>query len=489
MIDHLKNLARHSSVYTISTFVQRALGFVMLPIYTNPSYLASRSEYGDLTLVYTFTAFMTIIYLYGMDAAILRYFFLGKYRREEVYSTGFWAVLVNALFLSTVIFLFAPQLGEIIFGSLKYQRLIQLTAVILLFDSVGNLPYLVLRAEEKSLHFSAFRIGRFLLELALNIVFVVFLKKGVLGILYANAIASIANLLAMLPFQKKYLRKIWRWPVLKTLLLFGLPMIPNGVAYLTVEVSDKFLMRFLLNKDLLGLYSANYKFGSILLLVVIAFRNAWQPFFLKLAKEANARQIYARVLTYFTLFGALLIVTASFFIEYLLKIPLGANHHIMNKPYWPGIKIIPIVLTAYLFYGIYVNLTVGVYIQKKTRYMALFTGLAAITNVGSNFYLMPHYGIMGAAVATLLSYLVMAITIFVANQKIYYVPYEYGRLAFILFYLTGMLTIFYLFSPTWPLRLLIVALTPVLFYLFHFFKKEELAFLLQTVKKAGKGQA
>ncbi|HHE54418.1 MAG TPA: hypothetical protein ENL21_01455, partial [Caldithrix abyssi] len=274
MIDHLKNLARHSSVYTISTFVQRALGFVMLPIYTNPSYLASRSEYGDLTLVYTFTAFMTIIYLYGMDAAILRYFFLGKYRREEVYSTGFWAVLVNALFLSTVIFLFAPQLGEIIFGSLKYQRLIQLTAVILLFDSVGNLPYLVLRAEEKSLHFSAFRIGRFLLELALNIVFVVFLKKGVLGILYANAIASIANLLAMLPFQKKYLRKIWRWPVLKTLLLFGLPMIPNGVAYLTVEVSDKFLMRFLLNKDLLGLYSANYKFGSILLLVVIAFRNA-----------------------------------------------------------------------------------------------------------------------------------------------------------------------------------------------------------------------
>jgi len=161
----------------------------------------------------------------------------------------------------------------------------------------------------------------------------------------------------------------------------------------------------------------------------------------------------------------------------------------MNKPYWPGINIIPIVLTAYLFYGIYVNLTVGVYIQKKTRYMALFTGLAAITNVGSNFYLMPHYGIMGAAVATLLSYLVMAITIFVANQKIYYVPYEYGRLAFILFYLTGMLTIFYLFSPTWPLRLLIVALTPVLFYLFRFFKKEELAFLLQTVKKAGKGQA
>ena len=482
MINHLKNLARHSSVYTVSTFVQRALGFVMLPIYTDPTYLASRSEYGDLALVYTFTAFMTIIYLYGMDTAILRYFFLGRYKRQEVYSTGFWSVLVNALFLSSLIFLLAPQLGRFVFGNVKYARLIQVTAFILLFDSIGNLPYLVLRAEEKSIHFSAFRVGRFLLELLFNIVFVVFLKKGVMGILYANLIASAINLLAMLPFQAKYLKPSWDASVLKTLLLFGLPMIPNGVAYLTVEVSDKFLMRFLLNKDLLGLYSANYKFGSILLLVVIAFRNAWQPFFLKLAKEKNAKQIYARVMTYFSLIGAFLIVTASFFIEYLLKIPLGSHRHLMNAPYWPGMHIIPIVLSSYFFYGLYVNLTVGVYIKKKTQLMALFTGLAAITNVGSNFYLMPHFGIMGAAVATLLSYLVMAVSIFIANQKIYYVPYEYGRLLFVLFYLTGMLTVLYAFNPLWYVRLLLIFLTPFVFYLFRFFRKEELAYLINILK-------
>ena len=485
MLNHIKSLARHSSVYTVSTFVQRALGFVMLPIYTDPTYLASRSEYGDLTLVYTFTAFMTIIYLYGMDAAILRYFFLGRYKREEVYSTGFWAVLANALLLSAGIFFFAPHLGQLVFGGSQYDVLIKLTAVILFFDSVGNLPYLVLRAEEKSIHFSAFRIGRFLLELILNIVFVVFLKQGVLGILYANAIASVINLLAMLPFQKKYLRRAWDWNVLKTLLWFGLPMIPNGVAYLTVEVSDKFLMRFLLNKDLLGLYSANYKFGSILLLVVIAFRNAWQPFFLKIAREANAKQIYARVLTYFTLIAAFLIIGASYFVEYLLKIPLGAGRHIMNAPYWEGIKIIPIVLTSYLFYGIYVNLTVGVYIRKKTKLMFIFTGLAALTNVGSNFYLMPHYGIMGAAVATLLSYLVMALTIFIANQKIYPVPYEYGRVAFILIYLAAMLAVLYGFSPAWYWRVALVAFSPALFYVFRFLRTEELNYLLRIVKTAG----
>ncbi len=481
MLQHIKNLARHSSVYTVSTFVQRALGFVMLPIYTDPTYLASRSEYGDLTLIYTFTAFMTIIYLYGMDAAILRYFFLGRYRREQVYSTGFWAVLGNALLLSSLIFLSAPQLATLILGGAQYQTFIRLTAIVLFFDSVGNLPYLVLRAEEKSLHYSAFRIGRFLLELILNFVFVVFLKMGVLGILYAVIIASVVNLLALIPFQKQYLRFSFDRSVFKTLLLFGLPMIPNGVAYLTVEMSDKFLMRFLLNKDLLGLYSASYKFGSILLLVVIAFRNAWQPFFLKISKEANAKQIYARVLTYFTLAGAFLVVGASFFVEYLVKIPLGTNRYIMNRLYWDGIKIIPIVLTAYLFYGIYVNLTVGFYIKKKTQWMVLFTGLAALTNVGSNFYLMPHYGIMGAAVATLLSYLVMALTIFVANQKIYPIRYEYVRVAFVLGYLTAMLVLFYLFSPAWYWRVVILILSPLLFYWLRFFRQEERAYLRHIV--------
>ncbi len=482
MLEHIKNLAKHSSVYTVSTFIQRAQGLVMMPIYTDPSYLASRSQYGDLTLIYTFTAFMNFVYLYGMDAAILRYFFLGKYSRKDVYSTGFWGVLVNSFLLSMVIFLFAPQLGQWILGDESYALFIRLSALILFFDSLGNLPYLVLRAEEKSLHYSAFRMGRFFLELILNLIFVVGLHKGVLGILYANIIASFINLLALLPYQKQYLKPLWNSEVFKVLLLFGLPMLPNGLAYLTVEVSDKFLMRILLNKDLLGLYSANYKFGSLLLIVVIAFRTAWQPFFLKLANDPQAKKIYARVLTYFTLAAVLLIVFGSFTIEYFLKIPLGATRTILNKPYWDGMKIIPIVLTAYLFYGLYVNFTVGIYIRKKTRYMVLFTGLAALTNVLSNLYLMPRYGIMGAAWATLLSYAVMAASIFIANQKIYPIRYEYGRLSLLMGYLVIMLGIYYAFSPVWYARLGLLLLTPLLFWIFRFVRRDELAVLLKVLR-------
>ena len=484
MINQIKNLARHSSVYTISTFMQRALGFIMLPIYTDPSYIASKSQYGDLALVYTFTAFMNFVYLYGMDSAIMRYFFLGKFKRKDVYSTGFRGVVVNAMLLSVVLYIFAPQLGEIVFGGSHYALLIRLSAGILFFDSIGNLPYLVLRAEERSVLYSAFRIGRFLLELILNIIFVVILHKGVIGILYANLIASVLNLLALLPYQMKYLKGSWRSDIFKTLVLFGLPILPNGLAYLTVEVSDKYLMRILLNKDLVGLYSANYKFGSLLLLVVIAFRNAWQPFFLKVAKQADAKKIYARVLTYFTLVGAVVVILGSFVVDYLVRLPLPGGKTVLGAMYWSGTKIIPIILASYLFYGLYVNFTVGIYIRKKTKYMIIFTGLAALVNVLSNLYLMPHYGIMGAAYATLLSYAVMALSIFIANQKIYYIPYEYGRVLFILIYLASVLGIYYLFEPGVFWRLLIIGLSPILFVALRFFRAEEWQALLKLIKRA-----
>jgi len=477
MIQQIKNLARHSSIYTFSTFLQRALGFIMLPIYTDVLYIP-QTAYGDLILVYTFVAFMTVIYLYGMDAALLRYFFLGKFKREEVYKSGFMGVLTNSLLLSGLLFFFAEPIGNLILGGNDYGTFIRLAAVIMFLDGLGNLPYLVLRAEEKSITYSVLRIGRFVVEVTLNILFVVVWRYGVIGILYANALASFLNLLALLPYQNKYIRAPFNKEAFKTLAAFGLPMIPNGIAYLTVEMSDKYLMRFLLGKETMALYSASYKFGSLLLLLVIAFRTAWQPFFLRIAKEEeNPRPIYARVLTYFFLIGSFIVIIGSYFVEYIVKLPLGGGRTLLGHAYWDGIIIIPIILTAYLFYGLYVNFTVGIYIKKKTQWMVLFTGLAAVVNVSSNFYLMPHFGIMGAAVATLLSYIIMTFAIWMVNQRLYPVPYEYGRIVIILLYLSAMLFVLYYFNPGFGLRMVLILLSPALFLAGGFLKKEELAVL------------
>ncbi|KAA3608467.1 MAG: hypothetical protein D8M58_19520 [Calditrichaeota bacterium] len=479
---HLKNLTRHSLVYTISTFIQRTLGLVMMPIYTSEKFLASKADYGDLSLFYAFTAFMVVLYLYGMDSAFMRYYFLGKHKRHDIYKTAFLGVSANALVLSAIIFFSAPYFAEIIFSSADYSFPIQISAAILFLDTFSNLPYLILRVEEKSTHFSVIKIVRFLIELGLNILFVVYYKMGFIGVLYANIIAAFINVIILLPYQVSYLKGSWNSGAFKQLAYFGIPLIPNGIAYLIVEVSDKLLMNHLLGKELLGLYSANYKFGTILVMLVMAFRTAWQPFFLKIAEKKEAKEVYSRVLTYFTLVGVIIVILVSYLIEYLVQIPLPGGITLLGKEYWPGTSIIPIILTSYLFYGLYVNFTVGIYIKKKSHLMIIFTGLAALVNVGSNLYLMPAYGIMGAAFATFLSYFVMAVTIFIANNKIYPIKYDYSRILFLLGFLAVMLVIFYYFQPQIWSRIILLGSTPIIFWATGFFKRSEIDTVKSLIK-------
>jgi len=456
ILAQIKNLTKHSFIYTISTLIQRLQGLVLLPILTDTTYLTTKSEYGDYALIYTFIAFMNVIYLYGIDSAFMRYYFLGRHTREQIFSSAIRILSITALISSVLIYVFADTIAVLIFQSAAYEFFIQVAAGILFFDTLCNLPYLILRAEERSVLYSGLRIGRFLLELFLNILFIIYFKMGVKGILYANLLAAIVNLLVLLPFQIKYLKGVFSLAVIRDLLRFGIPMIPNGVAYLVVELSDRYLMLYLLGKETVGLYSANYKFGTLMLLLVSAFRTAWQPFFLRISKDANAKQVYSRVMTYYTALASLIVLSGGYLVEYIVKMPIAPDKTLLGSAYWSGTFIIPLILLSYMFYGVYVNLTVGIYIEKKTWWMGIFTGLAALANIGSNLYLMPRYGIMGAALATLLAYLVMMLSIYFVSGKFYRVKYEYKILAGIYLYLLSGICLFYLVDLSLSLRILII---------------------------------
>jgi O-antigen/teichoic acid export membrane protein len=482
----IKSLTRHSAIYTISTVIQRAEGFLLLPILTDTTYLATKGEYGDYTLIYTFIAFMNVFYLYGIDAAFLRYYFLGAQKKEDVYRSAVQILSLTSLVSSGLIFLLAEPLSFLIFNENGYVFFVKIAAAILLVDSLCSIPYLILRAEERSVLFTVIRLGRFLLELILDIVFVVFLKTGVQGILYANLLAALINLLVLIPSQVHYLGGKFSFSAVRDLLRFGLPMIPNGIAYLVVEISDRYLMLHLLDKEKVGVYSANHKFGTVMLLLVTAFRTAWQPFFLKVAGQADARKIYSRVMTYYVLGASFTVLAGSMFVEYLVKLPLTGQTTILGREYWGGIQIIPLILLSYMLYGVYINLMVGIYIQKKSEWMALFTGLAAVVNIAANFYLMPRYGLIGAAMASLLAYAVMTLSIYYANQKIYAVPYEARRLAIVIGYLLAGLLIFYFIPIGIYSRLILVLAMPLLLFVLNFFSEEEKAFLLHLLIRKNK---
>ncbi len=217
----------------------------------------------------------------------------------------------------------------------------------------------------------------------------------------------------------------------RELLRFGLPYIPAGLAAMMIQVVDRPILKVLTDDDTVGVYQANYRLGIFMMLMVSMFDYAWRPFFLTNASDPGAKRLFARVLTYFVLAMAAVFLALSFFLPDLIQWKIFGRH-IIAPDYWGGIAIIPVVLLAYVFLGVYNNLMAGIYIEKKTNYLPAITMAGGITNVVANFALIPVMGMMGAAIATFLSYAIMAVVLYIVVQRIYPIEYEFGRLGKIL---------------------------------------------------------
>jgi O-antigen/teichoic acid export membrane protein len=463
----LTRLFKHSAIYSISTSMQRLQGLILIPIYTSTVYIPAVSQYGDYGLVYTFIAFMNFVYLYGMDSAFLRYYFLGKTDRKTVFSSTFFVLVLTGLLTSLLIYALSENIARWILFSVDLADLIKLAAVILFLDTVGNLPFLILRAEEKAGVFTVFRIMRFVLELLFNLVFVVILKWGVPGILYANILAAFINLLFMLPFSVKYLvLKIDR-KLLWEMIGFGLPFLPNGIAFMTIEMIDRFLVTNYLGKNTLAAYHANYKFATVLLLFIVGFRNAWQPFFLKISKQKTAPAVYKQVLEYYIFGAGMVVILFSLFIKNILTYQFFGRFYLLNnQEYWVGIDFIPWIILAYYLFGIYILFTPAFYIQKKSQYMMLFTGTGALINIICNLLLLPRIGIWGAVIATVMAYLVMAFSIVVTAQRIYPIPIESRKLIGSLISILIILSIYSFLAMPFVMKILVVIVYNYLSWLF-----------------------
>lgn len=462
-VAQIARLARHSAIYAISTALQKLPGLLLMPIYTSFDYIPSFADYADVVTLYTFAAFMNFVYVYGMDSALMRYFFLGGKDRRTVFSSVFYVLIGTSLVATLLLTAGAEPLAGALLYDADKAHLVRLLAFVLLFDALGNLPYLILRAEERPLPFTAFKGLRFVLELGFNVLFVVGMKLEVAGILYTSLVVSILNFLIMLPVMWRYLGARLDMDLWREMVAFALPLLPHGVAFTTTEMIDRFLIPALLDKDALAVYGASYKFGSVLLMIILAFRNAWQPFFLKAADRPDARELYGRVLTYFVLGAGMVIAVGTLFIEDVLTFSWFGWSPLIQEPYWGGIPIIPVILLSYGFYGIYLILTPGFYIRKKSMYMILFTGSAALANIAANLILLPLLNsYWGAAWATLIAYAVMALTILLVNRRIYPIPIDGRRLAAVALVVCGAFLIQYGWSPGLPVRLAAGALIPVI---------------------------
>jgi O-antigen/teichoic acid export membrane protein len=427
MFEKIKRLTAETAIYGISTIIGRFLNFLLVPFYTN---VLATSEFGIQANVYSIIAFLNVVYIYGLDTAYFKYastLEIGD--KKQNFTTPLFSILITSFAFSLMIHLFAGSIAATSFIEIptKHIGIIKYSAWILFFDALCIIPFSHLRLSHKAKLFAGIKLINICVNIALNIVLLVVYKMGIEGIFISGLISSVLTFVLLGPIILKNFAYGFLKPLWKAVLKYGLPTVPAGLAAMTMQVIDRPILQALTDSHTVGIYQANHKLGIFMMLVVSMFNYAWQPFFFSTAKDANAKELFARVMTYFLLLAALIFLLISFFISDIVRIRI-AGYFFIPPVYWNGLTVVPVILLAYIFTGIGTNLSAGIYIEKRTYYIPIYTGIGAAVSIIANYALIPILGILGAAYAVLLGYVSMAVVEYVIVQRLYYVRYELSRI-------------------------------------------------------------
>ncbi|MCX7877505.1 MAG: oligosaccharide flippase family protein [Ignavibacteria bacterium] len=428
MKDRLRKLSKQTFIYGTSTVIGRFVNFILVPFYTN---VFPPSEYGVIAVIFAYTAFFNVIYNLGFEAGYFRFASetVGNEKKKS-FSIAFFTILLNSTFLSLLIIIFSTELASL--TEVNNTSFIVYTALILFLDALCLIPFAFLRLSNKSYVFALIKLLNIVVNVSCNLLLILVFRYGLEAVFISNTAASLLTLLMLSPYIIRNISFTFDKNLYAEITKFSLPYLPAGIAAMLIQVVDKPIIQFISGKEALGIYNANYKLGILMMIIVSMFEYAWRPFFLNHYRDEDAKKLFSKVFTYFVGFCSVVFVLITIFIENIVRIPLPYRGHLIGESYWGGVTIVPVILLAYIFLGMYTNFISGIYIEKKSRYLPLVNGVAAALNILICFILIPHIGIMGGAVATLVSYLVMASFIYFLSQRFYPVQYESGRVMVII---------------------------------------------------------
>ncbi|MEO1021662.1 MAG: polysaccharide biosynthesis C-terminal domain-containing protein [Bacteroidota bacterium] len=442
----LKELFSDTLIYGISSVFARFINYLLIPLYTG---VFDTDQYGVVSLVYAALAFLNVLLTMGMESAYLRY---GKdrdtakstFKTLQLFLLGASAVLLGLLYASESWVVGPLRISD---GSPVFLMMLG----ILFFDTLSIVPFAELRLVRKAWSFALLRTTNVLINLALNFYLILSLDFGIEAIFISNLAASGITAILIWAITFNMLAGAWNGAVLKQALAFGLPFIPAGIGYAINEMLDRFFLNeldpFILENlygipltpdDVVGIYSACYKLAVFMLLFVQMFRMAWQPFFMRKSEGNDAAILFADTFRYFNVGAAAIYLLVSLFVAEIaaIRIP-GLGYTIVDSDYWMGLPIVPFLLAAYWFQGWYVNFSAGIFISEKTKRLAQITLSGALITIVANLGLIHFYGMLGSAIATVLSYAAMALLIHNYSTKAFAVPYPLYR-GFIIICICGV---------------------------------------------------
>ncbi len=459
----LKKLLGDTALYGLSSIIGRVINFLLVPLYTK---FFVPEQYGIVTELYTYVAFLNVVYMYGMETAYFRFATKHKDHADDIYATSVLSIFFTSVLFSTVFFVFASPIATIL-GYTGYEIYFKWLSIIIGIDAIMAIPFARLRLVGKASYFAVVKVINILLNVGLNIFFIVGCRliyegkileglKDIITIVYhpnwSVEYVFVSNLLAnlaLVPLLAPQLFKVKggiNKAFLYKMLPYAYPILFTGLAGITNEMLSRLLLRQWLpigfykettSLAALGIFGACYKLAMFMQLGIQAFRYAAEPFFFSKAEDRNAPSVYADVMHAFILVASFVFVSVSLQLDFL-------GHLFLRNPvYHTGLHIVPFLLFGYLFLGIYYNLSIWFKLKDKTYVGTIISVSAALLTIFLNYIMIPLAGYLGSAMVTSFIYLIMAVGCYTWGKKQFPVPYKIWRG---LFYLGFSVLIVYAFQ-------------------------------------------
>lgn len=417
----LTRLVRGSLIYGIGGMLQRFMGLLLLPFFTQ---VLTPQDYGVVALVSLIGVAMSGLFTLGTgnSMGVLYFREMDIAKRPTIIWSNVMLLTVNAVFWYSIVFVSAPMLSELMFQSDRYANLIRLALLGSVFSTIAD-PWLAyLRMEEKAKRYVVITLISSLLTIGLSIWFVLVQGIGVTGVVLAATLAQGIMLVVNWLMIGRLLPLQINLGLFAPLVRIGFPSIFGLFAFLLVDYADRQMIERLVSLDALGVYSVGYSFGMVMSIAMGAFATAWPPFFMSyLNKPDEARIVFSRVLTYYLIgFGALVVLFffAAKPITLLMTAPAFHEAHL----------VVGLVAAGFMLKGCYLIVLPGIYFAEKLHKQSVVEWIAAIVNIGLNLWLIPRFGILGAAIATFISYLTLPILAWLVARHYLVVEYDWQRL-------------------------------------------------------------
>ena len=423
----IKNLGKESLIYGTGHVLARLITFLLLPIYTH---VFSPEEYGVISLAYAFMGFSLMLYRYGMDTALMKYSVQLNGNDKTAHISSIYVLqLFSSIIFSAILYFVKDYVSEPVLG-IKNPDWIIIISGILILDNLWNHHVLLLRSENKPALYILFNLGNVILTMMFNIIFVIKWELGIEGVLLSNLMVSGIIFILSLPIIIKRINlSLIKSNILKDIIKFGLPFLPAGVFTMIMELSNRYILDWLEGTHAVGLFSAGYKLGIFGLIVVMGFNMGWTPYFLKRIKEENAKIEFSYIASLFLGLLGFVVIIISIWVPEIMRLNIGSNY-LIGENFWEAEKVVAIVLIGYFFFGTYVIQLPGVYANELTSWIPMFRGIGAVTNIFLNIILIPKYGVIGSAWATVVAFLFMSLSVFIKLFNIYYVKYNWAALCY-----------------------------------------------------------